>query len=225
MTSVWVMHYLIIFKKLCAWREEMLKNSFWKNNTMGPLKGISPFAPKIFKSTVFTVTQVLWKYLWEHAVQAIIILLCEDFLSSDITLLPDSELVLLWEIRKLITLESASFKLDPELNPLNDHPLFPCRTIKNFLSFFISHRDLTSLKKMKTPKWIEKKSIKMGEKKKEEKMEMSTIKQKKRKEDFSESKYTWLCIRITDNIKIHAYVCDIHVPVKCHRSHKLVWNW
>ena len=41
---------------------------------------------------------------------------------------------------------------------------------------------------MKTPKWIEKKSIKMGEKKKEEKMEMSTIKQKKRKEDFSESK-------------------------------------
>ena len=28
----------------------------------------------------------------------------------------------------------------------------------------------------------------MGEKKKEEKMEMSTIKQKKRKEDFSESK-------------------------------------
>ena len=176
MTSVWVMHYLIIFKKLCGWGE-MLKNSFGKNNTMGPLKGISPFPPKIFKSTVFTVTQVLWKYLWEHAVQAINILLCEDFLSSDITLLPDCELVLLWEIRKLITLESANFKLDPELNPLNDHPLVPCRTIKNFLSFFISHRDLTSLKKMKTPKWIEKKSIKMGEKKKEEKMGMSTITQ------------------------------------------------
>ena len=29
--------------------------SFGKNNSMGPLKGISPFAPKIFKSTVFTV--------------------------------------------------------------------------------------------------------------------------------------------------------------------------
>ena len=181
MTSVWVMHYLIIFKKLCGWGEEMLKNSFGKNNTMGPLKGISPFPPKIFKSTVFTVTQVLWKYLWEHAFQAINILLCEDFLSSDITLLPDCELVLLREIRKLITLESANFKLDLELNPLNDHPLVPCRTIKNFLSFFISHRDLTSLKKMKTPKWIEKKSIKMGEKKKEEKMGMSTIQRKGRK--------------------------------------------
>ena len=136
------------------------------------------FPPKIIKSTLFTVCHTrVWKYLWEHVVQAINILLCEDFLSSDITLLPDCELVLLWEIRKLITLESANFKLDPELNPLNDHPLVPCRTINNFLSFFISHRDLTSLKKMKTPKWIEKKSIKMGEKKKEEKMGMSTIQQ------------------------------------------------
>ena len=89
-------------------------------------------------------------------------------------LLLDCELVLLWEIRKSINLESANFKLDPELSPLNDHTLIPCRTIKNFF-FFISLRDLTSLKKMKTPKWIEKKSIKMGGKKKEEKMGMSTI--------------------------------------------------
>ena len=39
----------------------MLKNSFGKNNTVGdPLKGIGPFAPKILKSTLFTVlTQML----------------------------------------------------------------------------------------------------------------------------------------------------------------------
>ena len=92
-------------------------------------------------------------------------------------LLLDCEFVLLHvcEIRKLVNLESANFKLDPELSPLNDHTLIPCRTINIF--FFISFRDLTSLKKMKTPKWIEKKSIKMGEKKKEEKMGMSTITQ------------------------------------------------
>ena len=90
-------------------------------------------------------------------------------------LLIDCEVVLLWEIRKLINLESANFKFYPELSPLNDHTLIPCRTINIF--FFISFSDLTSLKKMKTPKWIEKKSIKMGEKKKEEKMGMSTITQ------------------------------------------------
>ena len=83
-------------------------------------------------------------------------------------LLLDCELVLLQEIRKLINLESANFKLDPELSPLNDHTLIPCRTIMNF--FFISLRDLTSLKKMK-------KSLRMGEKKKEEKMGMSIITQ------------------------------------------------
>ena len=47
-------------------------------------------------------------------------------------LLLDCELVLLWEIRKSINLESANFKLDPELSPLNDHTLIPCRTIMNF---------------------------------------------------------------------------------------------
>ena len=102
-------------------------------------------------------------------------------------LLLDCELVLLQEIRKLINLESANFKLDPELSPLNDHTLIPCRTIMNF--FFISLRDLTSLKKMK-------KSMRMGEKKKEEKMGMSTVTQwtnqqqpsKKRKESLPESK-------------------------------------
>ena len=67
-----------------------------------------------------------------------------------ITLQPNFELVLLQEIKKLINLESANFKLDPELSPLNDHTLIPCRTINIF--FFISFRDLTSLKKMKTPK-------------------------------------------------------------------------
>ena len=43
-------------------------------------------------------------------------------------LLLDCELVLLQEIRKLINLESENFKLDPELSPLNDHTLIPCRT-------------------------------------------------------------------------------------------------
>ena len=84
MASVWVTHYVIICKKLCGWGEEMLKNSFGKNNTMGPpLKGISPFAPKILKSTLFTaLTQMLWQYLWEYGVQSIDILLFGDFLSS-----------------------------------------------------------------------------------------------------------------------------------------------
>ena len=127
---------------------------------------------------MLSVTQVLWQYLWEYGVHS-------NNLSSDLMiffllfkLLIDCEVVLLWEIRKLINLESANFKLDPELSPLNDHTLIPCRTIKNV--FFFSIRDLTSLKKMKTPK-----SIKMGEKKMEEKMEMSSVTQRsnhKRKE-------------------------------------------
>ena len=95
----------------------MLENSFGKNNTMGgPLKGISPFAPKILKSTLFTVlTQMLWQYIWEYGVQSIDILLFGDFFLL-ISLLLDSELVLLRDITKLITFESA------ELNPPNDHP-------------------------------------------------------------------------------------------------------
>ena len=67
-------------------------------------------------------------------------------------LLLDCELVLLREIRKSINLESANFKLDPELSPLNDHTLIPCRTIKNFFFVFISNQDLMSVKEMKTPK-------------------------------------------------------------------------
>ena len=42
------MHYLIIFKKLCGWGEEILKKSFGKNNSVGPVKGIGPFAPFFF---------------------------------------------------------------------------------------------------------------------------------------------------------------------------------
>ena len=52
-----------------------------------------------------------------------------------ITLLPDFELVLLQEIKKLINLESANFKFDPELSPLNDHTWIPCRTINIFFHF------------------------------------------------------------------------------------------
>ena len=146
----------------------MLNNSFGKNNSVGPLKGIIPFAPKIFKSTLFTVCHT-----------SVMKISLRTWCSSN-------KYPLVWGLSFFwyyiaswmwIGIVTRNFKLDPELNPLNDHPLVPCRTIKNFISFFISHRDLTSLKKTKTPKWIEKKSIKMGEKKKEEKMGMSTIKQ------------------------------------------------
>ena len=58
-----------------------------------------------------------------------------------ITLLPDFELVLLQEIKKLINLESANFKFDPELSPLNDHTLIPCRTINIFFFHFIQRSD------------------------------------------------------------------------------------
>ena len=109
------------------------ENSFGKSNTMGFFKGISPFTSKILKSTLFTVpTQVLWQYLREYGVQSIDILLSDDFL---ITVLFDSELELLRDIRKLITLERLNFKLDPELSPLNDYTLIPCRTIKNYFLF------------------------------------------------------------------------------------------
>ena len=58
-------------------------------------------------------------------------------------LLLDCELVLLREIRKSINLESANFKLDPQLSPLNDHTctLIPCRTIKNFFFHFAQRSD------------------------------------------------------------------------------------
>ena len=133
MTSVWVMHYVIILQEFCGRVGGGEENSFGKSNTMGFFKGISPFTSKILKSTLFTVlTQVLWQYLREYGVQSIDILLSDDFL---ITLLFDSELVLLRDIRKLITLERLNFKLDPELSPLNDYTLIPCRTIKNYFLF------------------------------------------------------------------------------------------
>ena len=56
-------------------------------------------------------------------------------------LLLDCELVLLQEIRKLINLVIANFKLDPELSPLNDHTTIPCRTIKNFSFHFAQRSD------------------------------------------------------------------------------------
>ena len=55
-------------------------------------------------------------------------------------------------------------------------PWFPVEPSRIFFLFFF--RDLTSLKKVKTPKWIGKKSTRMREKKKEEKMGMSTITQR-----------------------------------------------
>ena len=80
-------------------------------------------------------------------------------------LLFDCEVVLLWEIRKLINLESANLKFYPELSPLNDHTLIPCRTIDNF---FLFHSEI----------WVNRKEeYKNGKEKKEEKMGMSTVTQ------------------------------------------------
>ena len=95
---------------------DQLRNGFGKNNTMGPLKGISAFASEIFKLVLFAVchTSVMTMSL------RINIMVFNQTVSSGlmiffllITLLPDFELVLLQEIKKLINLESANFKLDP----------------------------------------------------------------------------------------------------------------
>ena len=114
--------------------------------------------------SLLSATQVFWQYLWEYGVHS-------NNLSSDLMiffllfkLLFDCKVVLLREIRKLINLESANFKLDPELSPLNDHTLIPCRTIKNFFFHFTQRSE-----------WIE--EYKNGKEKKEEKMGMSTITQ------------------------------------------------
>ena len=201
------------------------------------------FTSRILKSVLFTVcyTSVMKTSLriW-CAINRTPLVWWFSFFSSH-SCSVECELVLLREIRKLITLKCANFKLDPELNLLNDHPLIPCRTINNFLSFFISHRDLTSLKKMKTPKWIEKKSTRMGEKKKEEKMGMSTITQqsnhqrKERKTSQNQSlrlkslplrrkRFVSLLITILYCCKInHYYQClKPATLIPCTRMH---WIW
>ena len=112
----------------------------------------------------------------------------DDFL---ITLLFDSELVLLRDIRKLITLERLNFKLDPELSPLNDHTLIPCRTIKNFFFHFTQRSDESE--ENKDSKVNRKEEYKNGREKEGREngnVNHHTTEQpsKKRKEDFSESK-------------------------------------
>ena len=96
---------------------DQLRNSSGRNNTMGCLKGTSPFTSKILKSILFTVCHTcvmkislrIWcsikwyPHVWWFS-----------FFSSHCCSV-DCELVLLREIRKLITLKSANFKLDPEL--------------------------------------------------------------------------------------------------------------
>ena len=112
---------------------DQLRNSFGKNDTMGPLKGISP--PRYLNQFSLLSVHKCYENIIENMVftQTISSGLMIFFLLFK--LLFDCEVVLLWEIRKLINLESANFKLDPELSPLNDHTLIPCRTIKNFFSF------------------------------------------------------------------------------------------
>ena len=106
-------------------------------------------------------------------------------------LLLDCEFVLLREIRKLINLESANFKLDPELSPLNDHTLIPCRTIKNFFFHFTQRSDESE--ENEDSKVNRKEEYKNGREK--EGRENGNVNHhkteqpsKKRKEDFSESK-------------------------------------
>ena len=106
-------------------------------------------------------------------------------------LLLDCELLLLQEIRKLINLESANFKLDPELSPLNDHTLIPCRTIKNFFFHFTQRSDESE--ENEDSKVNRKEKYKNGrerEGRENGNVNHHTTEQpsKKRKEDFSESK-------------------------------------
>ena len=91
---------------------------------------------------------------------------------------------MLQEIRKLIKLESANFKLDPELSPLNDDTLIPCRTIMNFFFHFAQRSDKSEENEEKCENRREKEGRENG------KVNHHTTEQpsKKRKEDLPESK-------------------------------------
>ena len=100
-------------------------------------------------------------------------------------------MVLLWEIRKLINFESANFKLDPELSPLNDHTLIPCRTINNFFFHFTQRSDESE--ENEDSKVNRNEEYKNGREKdgwENGNVNCHTTEQpsKERKEDFSESK-------------------------------------
>ena len=94
----------------------------------------------------------------------------------------------------MITLESANFKLDPELNPLNDHPLVPSRTIKNFFILFHFSQRSDKSEENEDSKVNRKEEYKNGREKEGREngnVNHQTTEQpsKKRKEDFSESKF------------------------------------
>ena len=99
-------------------------------------------------------------------------------------LLLDCELVLLQEIRKLINLESENFKLDPELSPLNDHTLIPCRTSWFFFFHFTQRSDKSEENEEEYENGREKEGRENGN------VNHHTMEQpsKKRKEDLPESK-------------------------------------
>ena len=156
---------------------DQLRNSFGKKDTMGPLKRISPFASRIFKSILFafchtsvmTISLRIWCSLKRY-----LLVWWFSFFSLNCCL------TVKWycygKIENKSILRVQILSLIQSSAHLMIIPWFPVEPSRIFF-FFISLRDLTSLKKMKTPKWIEKKSIKMGRKKKEEKMGMSTITQ------------------------------------------------
>ena len=156
---------------------DQLRNSFGKNDTMGPLKGISPFASKIFKSILFAVCHTsvmkISSRIW-CSLKRYLLIWWLSFFSLNCCLTVN------WYCYE--KLENQSILRVPILSLIQSSahlmiiPWFPVEPSRIF--FFILLRDLTSLKKVKTPKWIEKKSTRMREKKKEEKMGMSTITQR-----------------------------------------------
>ena len=155
---------------------DQLRNSFGKNDTMGPLKGISPFASKIFKSILFAVchTSVMTISLriW-CSLKRYLLVWWFSFFSLNCCLTVNWYCYKKLENQSILRVQILS--LIQSSAHLMIIPWFPVEPSRIF--FFILLRDLTSLKKVKTPKWIEKKSTRMREKKKEEKMGMSTITQ------------------------------------------------
>ena len=111
-----------------------------------------------------------WKYLWEYGVQSSDILLSDDFLSSHHIA---AQLTVNWyyceKLENWSLLRVQILSLIQSFKPTKWSSL---NSLLNHQSFFCFHFPQRS-----DPKWIEKKSIKMGEKKKEEKMGMSTITQ------------------------------------------------
>ena len=133
------------------------------------LKGISPFASKIFKSvlsavchtSVMTISLRIW-----CSIKWYLLVWWFSFFSLNCCLTVNCYCYKKLENQSILRVQILS--LIQSSAHLMIIPWFPVEP--SWIFFFILLRDLTSLKKMK-------KSMRMGEKKKEEKMGMSTITQ------------------------------------------------